>query len=51
MAFTVTNLEGNELAEGEYSRTPAQGGRWGDTWSVFKSNFGKIVLNNIFVLI
>lgn len=51
MAFTVTNLEGNELADGEYTRTPAQSGRWGDTWSVFKSNFGKIVLNNIFVLL
>ena len=51
MAFTVTNLEGNELAEGEYTRTAAQGGRWGDTWSVFKGNFGKIVLNNIFVLL
>ena len=51
MALTVTNLEGNELADSEYSRTPAQGGRWGDTWSVFKSNFGKIVLNNIFVLL
>lgn len=51
MAFTVTNLEGNELADSEYTRTPAQGGRWGDTWSVFKSNFGKIVLNNIFVLL
>ena len=51
MAFTVTNLEGNELADGEYIRTPGEGGRWGDTWSVFKSNFGKVVLNNIFVLL
>ena len=51
MALTVTNLEGNEFAEGEYARTPSEGGRWGDTWSVFKSNFGKIVLNNIFVLL
>lgn len=51
MALTVTNLEGNELAEGEYVRTAATGGRWSDTWSVFKSNFGKIVLNNLFVLL
>ncbi|MDE7440421.1 MAG: hypothetical protein K2N23_07940 [Clostridia bacterium] len=51
MAFTVTNLEGNEIAEGEYVRTASEGGRWGDTWSVFKSNFGKIVLNNLFVLL
>lgn len=51
MAFTVTNLEGNEIVDGDYSRTAVQGGRWGDTWSVFKSNFGKIVLNNLFVLL
>ena len=51
MAFTVTNLEGNELAAGEYTRTAAQGGRWGDTWSVFKGNFGKVVFNNILVLL
>ena len=51
MAFTVTNLEGNEIADGEYTRTPAEGNRWGDTWSVFKRNFGKIVLNNLFVLL
>ena len=50
MAFTVTNLEGNEIAD-DYTRTAATGGRWGDTWGVFKSNFGKIVLNNIFVLL
>lgn len=50
MAFTVTNLEGNEIAD-DYTRTAASGGRWGDTWGVFKSNFGKIVLNNIFVLL
>ena len=51
MALNVTNLEGNELADGEYTRTPGEGGRWGDTWSVFKGNFGKIVLNNLFVLL
>lgn len=50
MAFTVNNLEGNEIAD-DYTRTAATGGRWGDTWGVFKSNFGKIVLNNIFVLL
>ena len=42
MAFTVTNVEGNEIAD-DYTRTAATGGRWGDTWGVFKSNFGKIV--------
>jgi len=50
MAFTVTNLEGNEIAD-DYTRTAATGGRWGDTWGVFKSNFGKIGLINIFVLL
>lgn len=50
MAFTVTNLEGNELADSDYVRTASERGRWGDTWSVFKSNFGKIVLNNLLVL-
>lgn len=51
MAFTVNNLEGNELADSEYTRTLPQGGRWGDTWAVFKGNFGKIVLNNLLVLL
>lgn len=51
MAFTVTNLEGNELANGEYARTASEGGRWGDTWTVFKRNFGKIVLNNLLVIL
>ncbi len=51
MAFTVTNLEGNEIAEGDYIRTASENGRWGDTWAVFKSNFGKIVLNNLFVFL
>lgn len=50
MALNVKNLEGNEIAD-DYTRTAATGGRWGDTWGVFKSNFGKIVLNNIFVLL
>ena len=49
MAFTV-NLA-NEIAEGEYIRTQSEGGRWGDTWTVFKKNFGKIFLNNLFVLL
>ena len=51
MAFTVTNLEGNEIAEGEYVRTASESGRWADTWAVFKRNFGKIFLNNLLVLL
>lgn len=51
MALNVKNLEGNEIAADDYVRKPAERGRWGDTWDVFKSNFGKIVLINIFILI
>lgn len=50
MAFNVTQLEGNEIVD-DYIKTPVQGGRWGDTWGVFKANLGKLVLINIFVLI
>ncbi|MDE6868004.1 MAG: hypothetical protein K2J83_02540, partial [Clostridia bacterium] len=43
-------LEGNEIAD-DYSRQAATRGRWGETWDVFKSNFGKLVLINIIILI
>lgn len=51
MAVEVNSLEGNELSNGDYLRKSVPQSRWGDTWDVFKSNFGKIVLINIFVLI
>ncbi len=51
MAFNVNGLEGNELAADDYLRKSVPKSRWGDTWDVFKSNFGKIVLINIFILI
>lgn len=51
MALTVTNLEGNEIVDKEYNRTAVQGGRWADTWGVVKSNFWKVVLNNLLVLV
>lgn len=51
MAANVNSLEGNELSNGDYLRKSVPQSRWGDTWDVFKSNFGKIVLINIFVLI
>lgn len=51
MAFNVDSLEGNELSKGDYLRKSVPESRWGDTWDVFKSNFGKIVLINIFILI
>lgn len=50
MALEVTNLEGNEVAD-DYIRKSVPQGRWGDTWYVFKSNFLKLVLINVFVLI
>lgn len=50
MALNVTNLEGNELAD-DYIRNSVPNSRWSDTWDVFKSNFGKLVLINLFTLI
>ena len=50
MALEVNNLEGNEVAD-DYSRTSVPQGRWSDTWYIFKSNFLKLVLINVFVLI
>lgn len=50
MALNVNSLEGNELAD-DYARKPMERGRWGTTWDVFKSNFGKIVLINLLMLL
>lgn len=50
MALSVKNLEGNELAD-DYTRIALTRGRWAETWDVFKSNFGKVVLINLFILI
>ena len=46
----LTALEGNELAD-DYVRTYVPQGRWGDTWSVFKSNFHKFVIINVLTLL
>ncbi len=51
MALKVTGLEGKEVADGYYSRTSVPQGRWSDTWDIFKSNFGKIVVLNLLVLL
>ena len=45
----VKALEGNEI--GDYARTELPQGRWGDTWNVFKSNFSKIIICNLFTLL
>ena len=45
----VKALEGNEI--GDYARTVLPKGRWGDTWTVFKTNFSKIIINNLFTLL
>ncbi len=50
MALNVKNLEGNENSD-DYTRKVTEQGRWGLTWDVFKGNFGKVVLINLFVLI
>ncbi len=50
MALNVTNLEGNEIAD-DYVRSSVPKGRWGDTWSIFKASFTKLILINIFTLI
>lgn len=50
MALNVNSLEGNEIAD-DYIRKSVPQGRFGDTWDVVKSSFGKFVLINVFVLI
>ncbi|MBD5631868.1 MAG: hypothetical protein HDP34_01375 [Clostridia bacterium] len=50
MALSVKGLEGNELAD-DYIRKSVPKGRWSDTWDVLKSNFLKLILLNVFVLI
>ena len=45
----VKALEGHEISD--YSRKEVPQGRWGYTWDVFKSNFGKIVLSNLLTLV
>ncbi|MDE7301160.1 MAG: hypothetical protein K2N47_03225 [Clostridia bacterium] len=46
----VSALEGNELAD-DYVRTHLPKGRWSDTWQLFKSNFVRFVIINVFTLL
>ena len=46
----VASLEGNELAD-DYVRTHLPEGRWADTWDLFKTNFFKLVIINVFTLL
>lgn len=46
----VSTLVGNELAD-DYVRTHLPKGRWADTWDLFKSNFLKMVIINVFTLL
>ena len=46
----VATLEGNELAD-DYVRTHIPKGRWADTWDLFKTNFFKFVIINVFTLL
>lgn len=52
MAVNVNSLEGNEIAD-DYVRTASQteGGKWAQTWAVFKGSFWKLVLINVIMLI
>lgn len=50
MALSINGLEGNEIAD-DYLRKSVPKSRWGDTWDVFKSNFWKFVLINVFTFI
>lgn len=50
MTIKVSNLEGNELADG-YTRKSVPKGRWADAWDVFKSNFLKFILLNLAVFV
>lgn len=50
MALGVSGMEGNEIAD-DFIRKYTPDGRWADAWDVFKSNFFKLVLLNVFVLI
>lgn len=51
MPINVKTLEGNEIAANDYVRRPKSRGMWGHCWDVFKGNFFKTVLINIFTLI
>ena len=42
-------LRGKEISD--YTRRASDMGRWGATWTVFKSNFGKIVITNLLTLL
>lgn len=46
----VSTLEGKEIAD-DYVRTSLPKGRWADTWDIFKSCFGKLVIINVLTLI
>ncbi len=50
MALGLKGMQGNEIAD-DYIRKYAPKGRWRDSWEVFKTNFWKFVVLNIFVLI
>lgn len=46
----VSTLVGNELAD-DYVRTHLPKGRWADAWDLFKSNFLRMVIINVFTLL
>lgn len=46
----LNGMQGNEIAD-DFIRKGTTNGRWKDTWEVFKSNFWKLVLLNLLVLV
>lgn len=46
----LNGMQGNEIAD-DFKRKSATGGRWRDTWNVFKGAFWKLILLNLMVLI
>ena len=50
MALNVNSLQGQEIND-DFVRKSTPTGRWGYTWSVFKSSFLKLLLLNLVVLV
>lgn len=46
----LNGMQGNEIAD-DFNINSVPGGRWGYTWGVFKSNFWRLVVLNILMLV
>lgn len=50
MALKLNDMQGNEIAD-DYNRKYVPQGRWSDTWTVVKTNFWKLVVLNLIMLV